>query len=61
MAELAAGGAVRTLVLALHALGVAAVFSPAGPAAAQALAAALGLGPGRRQLGLLGAGHPGQT
>jgi coenzyme F420-0:L-glutamate ligase/coenzyme F420-1:gamma-L-glutamate ligase len=57
--ELAAGGAVRTLVLALHALGVAAVFSPAGPAA-QALAAALGLGPGRRPLGLLGAGHPGQ-
>jgi coenzyme F420-0:L-glutamate ligase / coenzyme F420-1:gamma-L-glutamate ligase len=58
--ELAAGGAVRTLVLGLHALGVAAVFEPAGtPARADALAAALGLGPGWRALGLLAAGRPG--
>jgi coenzyme F420-0:L-glutamate ligase / coenzyme F420-1:gamma-L-glutamate ligase len=58
-AELAAGGAVRTLALALHALGVAAVFEPAGtPARAHALAAALGLVPWRT-LGLLAAGHPG--
>jgi coenzyme F420-0:L-glutamate ligase len=54
--ELAAGGAVRTLVLGLHALGVGAVFEPArGPA----LAAALGLDPGWRPLGLLAAGRPG--
>jgi coenzyme F420-0:L-glutamate ligase / coenzyme F420-1:gamma-L-glutamate ligase len=57
--ELAAGGAVRTLVLGLHALGVAAVFEPAGtPARADALAAALGLVPWRA-LGLLAAGRPG--
>jgi coenzyme F420-0:L-glutamate ligase / coenzyme F420-1:gamma-L-glutamate ligase len=56
--ELAAGGAVRTLVLGLHALGVAAAFEPAGdPAQADALAAALGLVPWRA-LGLLAAGHP---
>ena len=56
--ELAAGGAVRTLVLGLHALGVAAVFEPAGtPAQTDALAAALGLVPWRA-LGLLAAGHP---
>jgi coenzyme F420-0:L-glutamate ligase/coenzyme F420-1:gamma-L-glutamate ligase len=54
--ELAAGGAVRTLVLGLHALGVGAAFEPArGPA----LAAALGLDPGWRPLGLLAAGRPG--
>jgi coenzyme F420-0:L-glutamate ligase/coenzyme F420-1:gamma-L-glutamate ligase len=59
-AELAAGGAVRTLVLGLHALGVAAVFEPAGaPARAEALAAALGLDAGWRPLGLLAAGRPG--
>jgi hypothetical protein len=57
--ELAAGGAVRTLVLGLHVLGVATVFEPAGtPARTQALAAALDLGPGWRALGLLAAGHP---
>jgi coenzyme F420-0:L-glutamate ligase / coenzyme F420-1:gamma-L-glutamate ligase len=55
--DLAAGGAVRTLVLALHALGVAASFTPAGAAAGTALAAALDLGPDRRPLGLLGAGR----
>jgi len=54
--ELAAGGAVRTLVLGLHALGVGATFEPArGPA----LAAALALDPGWRPLGLLAAGRPG--
>jgi coenzyme F420-0:L-glutamate ligase / coenzyme F420-1:gamma-L-glutamate ligase len=59
-AELAAGGAVRTLVLGLHALGVAAVFEPAGALArAEALAAALGLDAGWRPLGLLAAGRPG--
>ena len=59
-AELAAGGAVRTLVLGLHALGVGAVFEPARSAdRAAALAAALGLDPGWRPLGLLAAGHPG--
>jgi coenzyme F420-0:L-glutamate ligase / coenzyme F420-1:gamma-L-glutamate ligase len=57
--ELAAGGAVRTLVLGLHALGVAAVFAPAGTLArAEALAAALGPDPGWRPLGLLAAGRP---
>ena len=57
--ELAAGGAVRTLVLGLHALGVAAVFEPAGtPARAGALAAALGPVPWRA-FGLLAAGRPG--
>jgi dehydro coenzyme F420 reductase / coenzyme F420-0:L-glutamate ligase / coenzyme F420-1:gamma-L-glutamate ligase len=57
--ELAAGGALRTLVLGLHALGVGALFAPAGAAARPALAAALGLAPGREPLGLLVAGHPG--
>jgi coenzyme F420-0:L-glutamate ligase/coenzyme F420-1:gamma-L-glutamate ligase len=51
---LAAGGAVRTLVLALHALGVAARFEPAGPALAEALA----LDPDARLLGLVAAGRP---
>jgi coenzyme F420-0:L-glutamate ligase / coenzyme F420-1:gamma-L-glutamate ligase len=54
--ELAAGGAVRTLLLALHALGVAARFDPAGPALGEALA----LDPGTRPLGLVAAGRPGQ-
>jgi dehydro coenzyme F420 reductase / coenzyme F420-0:L-glutamate ligase / coenzyme F420-1:gamma-L-glutamate ligase len=56
--ELAAGGAIRTLVLGLHALGVAAVVAPAAPAARPALAGALGLDPGWLPLGLLAAGHP---
>jgi coenzyme F420-0:L-glutamate ligase/coenzyme F420-1:gamma-L-glutamate ligase len=56
--ELAAGGAIRTLVLALHALGVAAQFQAATPAARNALAAALGLEPGWEPLGLLAAGQP---
>jgi hypothetical protein len=55
--ELAAGGAVRTLLLALHALGVAARFEPAGPALGETLA----LDPGARPLGLVAAGRPGQT
>jgi coenzyme F420-0:L-glutamate ligase/coenzyme F420-1:gamma-L-glutamate ligase len=57
--ELAAGGALRTLVLGLHALGVGAAFAAAAPAARPALAAALGLDPAWRPLGLLGAGRPG--
>jgi coenzyme F420-0:L-glutamate ligase / coenzyme F420-1:gamma-L-glutamate ligase len=59
--ELAAGGAVRTLVLGLHALGVGALFRPAGPPARRALAAALRLERGWEPLGLLAAGHLGQT
>jgi coenzyme F420-0:L-glutamate ligase/coenzyme F420-1:gamma-L-glutamate ligase len=55
--ELAAGGAVRTLLLALHALGIAARFQPAGPALAETLA----LVPGDRPLGLVATGRPGQT
>jgi coenzyme F420-0:L-glutamate ligase / coenzyme F420-1:gamma-L-glutamate ligase len=60
-AELAAGAAVRVLVLGLHALGAGAVFQAAARAARPALAAALRLGPGWEPLGLLGAGQPGQT
>jgi coenzyme F420-0:L-glutamate ligase / coenzyme F420-1:gamma-L-glutamate ligase len=55
--ELVAGGAVRALLLALHALGIAARFEPAGPA----LAAALALAPGGQPLGLVAAGRSGQT
>jgi coenzyme F420-0:L-glutamate ligase/coenzyme F420-1:gamma-L-glutamate ligase len=51
--ELAAGGAIRTLVLALHALGVGASFQPATPAGRRDLAGALDLGPGWEPLGLL--------
>jgi hypothetical protein len=51
--ELAAGAALRTLVLALHALGVAASFQPADPAGRPVLARTLGLAPGREPLGLL--------
>jgi coenzyme F420-0:L-glutamate ligase/coenzyme F420-1:gamma-L-glutamate ligase len=49
----AAGGAVRTLVLALHAHGVAAHFQPATPG----LATTLALEPGWWPLGLLAAGR----
>jgi coenzyme F420-0:L-glutamate ligase/coenzyme F420-1:gamma-L-glutamate ligase len=59
--DLAAGGAVRTLLLALHALGVAALLHPAAPAARPALAGALALDPGWEPLGLVAAGHPTQT
>jgi coenzyme F420-0:L-glutamate ligase/coenzyme F420-1:gamma-L-glutamate ligase len=55
--ELAAGGAVRTLVLGLHALGVVAAFQPAGAAGRRALAGALDLDPGWEPLGLLAAGQ----
>jgi coenzyme F420-0:L-glutamate ligase/coenzyme F420-1:gamma-L-glutamate ligase len=55
--ELAAGGAVRTLLLALHALGIAARFQPADPAAGPALAAP-GLDPAAHLLGLVAAGRP---
>ena len=54
--ELAAGGAVRTLVLGLHALGVGAVFQPVGPEGRRALAGVLDLEPGWEPLGLLAAG-----
>jgi coenzyme F420-0:L-glutamate ligase/coenzyme F420-1:gamma-L-glutamate ligase len=60
-AELAAGGAVRTLVLALNAVGVAARFQAAEPPARPALAAALALDPGVEPLGLVAAGRPGPT
>jgi coenzyme F420-0:L-glutamate ligase / coenzyme F420-1:gamma-L-glutamate ligase len=56
--ELAAGGALRTLLLGLHAQGVATAFAAAGPEARRALATALGLPPGSRPLGLLAAGRP---
>jgi len=56
--DLAAGGALRTLVLALHALGAAALLHPADPAARPALAAALSLGPGAEPLALVAAGRP---
>jgi len=59
--ELAAGGAVRTLLLALNALGVATLLQPAPPAGRPALATALSLGPGWQPLGLVAAGHPTQT
>ena len=51
--ELAAGGAIRTLVLGLHALGAGASFRPAGSADRRALAERLALGPGWEPLGLL--------
>jgi coenzyme F420-0:L-glutamate ligase/coenzyme F420-1:gamma-L-glutamate ligase len=51
--ELAAGGAIRTLVLGLHALGVGALFRPAGSADRRALAERLALDPGWEPLGLL--------
>jgi len=56
--ELAAGGVLRTLVLALHALGVAAVLHPAAPAARPAVAATLGLDPGAEPLALIAPGGP---
>jgi coenzyme F420-0:L-glutamate ligase / coenzyme F420-1:gamma-L-glutamate ligase len=56
-AELAAGGAIRTLVLALHALGAGARFQPADPAARRALVETLELDPGWAPLGLLAAGR----
>jgi coenzyme F420-0:L-glutamate ligase/coenzyme F420-1:gamma-L-glutamate ligase len=56
---LAAGGAVRTLQLALHVQGIGSSFQPAGPDRWAALAAALELATGWRPLGLLAAGRPG--
>jgi hypothetical protein len=56
---LAAGGAVRTLQLALHVQGIGSSFQPAGPDAWAALAAALELAASWRPLGLLAAGRPG--
>jgi coenzyme F420-0:L-glutamate ligase/coenzyme F420-1:gamma-L-glutamate ligase len=51
--ELVAGGAIRTLVLALHALGVGASFQPATPAGRRDLTGSLALSPGWEPLGLL--------
>jgi coenzyme F420-0:L-glutamate ligase/coenzyme F420-1:gamma-L-glutamate ligase len=56
---LAAGGAVRTLQLALHVQGLASSFQPAGPDGWATLAAALELAGGWRPLGALAAGRPG--
>jgi coenzyme F420-0:L-glutamate ligase/coenzyme F420-1:gamma-L-glutamate ligase len=56
---LAAGGAVRTLQLALEVQGIGSSFRPAGPDGWAALAAALELAAGWRPLGLLAAGRPG--
>jgi dehydro coenzyme F420 reductase / coenzyme F420-0:L-glutamate ligase / coenzyme F420-1:gamma-L-glutamate ligase len=56
---LAAGGAVRTLQLALHVQGIGSCFQAAGPDGWAALAAALELAAGWWALGLLGAGRPG--
>jgi coenzyme F420-0:L-glutamate ligase / coenzyme F420-1:gamma-L-glutamate ligase len=57
--ELAIGGAVRTLQLALHAQGIASSFEPATPEGRAALAAALEPAAGWRPLGLVAAGRPG--
>jgi coenzyme F420-0:L-glutamate ligase/coenzyme F420-1:gamma-L-glutamate ligase len=59
--ELAAGGAVRTLLLGLHAQGVGARFAAAERPARAALADALALPAGYRPLGLVAAGRPDQT
>jgi coenzyme F420-0:L-glutamate ligase / coenzyme F420-1:gamma-L-glutamate ligase len=57
--ELAAGGALRTLRLALHIQGIGSSFEPCGTDGWAALAAALELAAGWRPLGLLAAGRPG--
>jgi coenzyme F420-0:L-glutamate ligase/coenzyme F420-1:gamma-L-glutamate ligase len=54
---LAAGGALRTLLLALHVQGIGTAFAPAGPDG-PALAAALELPDGWTPLGLVAAGRP---
>ena len=54
---LAAGGALRTLLLALHVQGIGTAFAPAGPSG-PALAAALELPDGWTPLGLVAAGRP---
>jgi coenzyme F420-0:L-glutamate ligase/coenzyme F420-1:gamma-L-glutamate ligase len=55
--ELAAGGALATMLLGLHAQSLQAVFVPAGRHAEDELAAALALAAGWRPLGTLAAGH----
>ncbi len=55
--ELAAGRALQSLLLALHAYGIGSAFTPVGPAAAGALAAALDVGQGWRPVGLIAAGQ----
>jgi coenzyme F420-0:L-glutamate ligase / coenzyme F420-1:gamma-L-glutamate ligase len=56
--ELAAGGAVRTLLLALHAYGLAAVWAAVGVAQRDVAAAALDLPAGWRPLATVAAGRP---
>jgi len=56
--ELAAGGAVRTLLLALHAHGLAAIWAAGGMPHRDAPAAALGLPADWRPLGTVAAGRP---
>jgi coenzyme F420-0:L-glutamate ligase/coenzyme F420-1:gamma-L-glutamate ligase len=55
--ELAAGAAVATLLLALHAQGLAGVWTPLAPPA-EAVARALDLPAGWRPLGTVAIGHP---
>jgi len=55
---LAAGGAVRALLLALHAQGLTGTFAAAGPSRREAATGALGLPAGWLALGTVAAGHP---
>jgi coenzyme F420-0:L-glutamate ligase/coenzyme F420-1:gamma-L-glutamate ligase len=55
--ELAAGAAVRTLQLALHAQGIASWFAPATPEGRAALAEVLDIAAGWRPLGVVAAGR----
>ena len=55
---LAAGGAVRTLLLGLHAQGLAGAFTASSRSSREAAASALGLPAGWLALGTVAAGHP---
>jgi len=55
---LAAGGAVRALLLALHAQGLAGAFTAASPSSRETVTRALGLPAGWLALGTVAAGHP---
>jgi nitroreductase len=55
--ELAAGGAVRTLELALHVQGIGSWFAPATPEGRAALAEVLDIAAGWRPLGVVAAGR----
>jgi coenzyme F420-0:L-glutamate ligase/coenzyme F420-1:gamma-L-glutamate ligase len=61
MLELAAGGALRTLLLALHAHGIGGAWVPSSLFRRQAAAGALDLPAGWRPLGSVAAGHPDPT